>query len=62
MVDDGSLVRVDRGKYITLDTWEDKLYLLQHKYNKDIYSNITALFFQDLTNRTPIEYTMNFPK
>lgn len=62
MTDNGSLIKVDRGTYITPDTWEDELYLLQHKYQKGVYSNITALYLQDLTDRTPIEYTMTFQK
>ena len=44
MTDNGSLIKVDRGTYITPDTWEDELYLLQHKYQKGVQILLHYIF------------------
>ena len=37
------------------------MFSLQIRFKKGIYSHETALFLNDLTDRTPIRYTMTFP-
>ena len=58
----GQLIRYGRGIYIKSDVWEDDLYLLQRKYRRGIYSHDTALYLLGYSDRTPIQYTMTFPK
>lgn len=62
LVDSGKLYRYGRGLYVRSDTWEDDLYLLQRKYGRGIYSHDTALYLLGYSDRTPMQYTMTFPK
>ncbi len=62
LVEAGELYRYDRGIYLKNDTWEDDLYLLQKKYRRGIYSHDTALYLHGYSDRTPLQYTMTFPK
>ncbi len=61
MVDKGLLERSCRGVYISPNTFDDELFNLQNRFRRGIFSHETALFLHDLTDRTPIEYTMTFP-
>ena len=38
------------------------MFILQYKYPKGIFSYETALYLHGLTDRTPLSYTMTFPK
>ncbi len=62
LVEDGELYRYDRGIYLKKDAWEDDFYLLQQKYGRGIFSHDTALYLHGYTDRTPLQYTMTFPK
>lgn len=62
LVDNGELYRYGRGLYVRSNVWEDDLYLLQRKYGRGIYSHDTALYLLGYSDRTPIQYTMTFPK
>lgn len=62
LVDNGELYRYGRGLYVRSNAWEDDLYLLQRKYRRSIYSHDTALYLLGYSDRTPIQYTMTFPK
>ena len=57
----GKIIKLDRGIYARPDVWEDEMYILQSKYKKGIFSHGTALYLHDLTDRTPIEFTLTFP-
>jgi len=61
LADKGLLERSDRGVYITPSTFDDEMFNLQNRFKKGIFSHETALFLHDLTDRTPIRYTMTFP-
>lgn len=61
LVDTGRLDYISRGIYILPDVWEDELYSIQSRFCKGIYSGETALFLLDLTDRTPISFSMTFP-
>ena len=37
------------------------MYNLQMRYKRGIFSHDTALFLLDLTDRTPVKYSMTFP-
>ena len=61
LVDDGSLEKVSRGVYVLPEVWDDEFFNLQYQFKKGIFSNETALFLHDLTDRTPLAYAMTFP-
>ena len=61
LVDKGLLEHVDRGVYILPSVLEDEMFNLQTRYKRGIFSHETALFIHDLTDRTPIKYSMTFP-
>ena len=45
--------KVASGVYLAPDAWEDKLYSLQIRNRKIIFSNETALYLHSLTDREP---------
>ncbi len=62
LVNDGLLVRLERGVYIVRNGYDDELYRYQAKYEKAISSHETALFLHDLTDRDPIKYSVTVPE
>ena len=56
------IYRAARGIYALPETWEDDMYFLQYRFSKGIFSYGTALFLQDLSDRTPVSYTLTFPQ
>lgn len=61
LVDSGKLERSARGVYILPEIWDDEIYNLQVQFKRGIFSGETALFLNDLTDRTPNRYQMTFP-
>lgn len=61
LVDDGKLEKTARGVYILPEILEDEFLNLQARFKNGIFSNETALFLWDLTDRTPNKYDMTFP-
>ncbi len=62
LIEEGKLERVSRGIYIALDSIEDNIFNLQYRFKKGIYSHGTALYLHNLTDRTPLKYSMTFPR
>ena len=60
MVENGELVKVGTGLYLSADAWEDELYLFQLKYPRGVFSHETALYLHGFTDRTPAKFTMTF--
>ena len=54
LTDIGKLERSARGVYILPEVWDDEIYNLQVQFKRGIFSGETALFLNDLTDRTPI--------
>jgi predicted transcriptional regulator of viral defense system len=52
---------VDRGIYIIPTVLDDEMFNLQTRFKRGIFSHETALFIHDLTDRTPIKFSMTFP-
>ncbi len=52
------LERAAHGIYISKDSWVDSMYLLHLRFEQAVFSHETALFFHDLTDREPMEYTV----
>ncbi len=61
LVREGKLDRVSHGVYVTPDAFEDEMYMLQMKSPKVVFSHETALFFHDLTDRDPLEWSVTVP-
>lgn len=58
----GELVQVSRGLYALPGIWEDPLYVAQHRFSRGVFSDDTALFLHDMTDRPPFVPTMTFPR
>ena len=55
MEKEGIIEKIDRGIYVTENFKYDEYYLFQLKYPKAIFSYNTALYFYEMTERTPIK-------
>ena len=55
------LAKENNGVVTTTEIWEDEFVNLQARFKKGIFSNETALFLWDLTDRTPNRHDMTFP-
>lgn len=58
----GELIQIDRGLYALPDTWEDPLFIAQHRFSKGTFSDETALYLHGATDRAPFALTMTFPR
>ena len=61
LVDKGLLEHSARGVYIVPTIFDDEMFNLQMRFKRGIFSHETALFLLDLTDRTPIKYSLTFP-
>ena len=52
------LERVAHGIYLSRDSWVDAMYLIHLRFEQAVFSHETALFFHDLSDREPTEYTI----
>lgn len=52
------LEQAAHGIYISPDAWKDAMYLLHLRCGQAIFSHETALFFHDLTDREPFQYSV----
>ncbi len=50
--------KASHGIYCAPDAWEDRMYLLQLRCPKVIFSHETALFLHDLTDQEPLHYSV----
>lgn len=57
----GEIERVSRGVYQATSSVEDELYSFQATHKASIYSHETALYLHDLTDRTPLAYSISVP-
>lgn len=61
MVKNRELEKICRGIYITPDTWEDDMFILQTMFSKAIFSHETALFLHGMTDVTPSRFAVTIP-
>ena len=61
LVQKGKLERIERGLYIESSKIEDPYLIVQYKCPKAIFSHETALYFHDLSDRTPITIMVTIP-
>ncbi len=57
----GKIQRIGRGVYASISTIVDDMAALQSKYKKAIFSHETALFLLDLTDRSPLFFSVTVP-
>lgn len=56
------LERVAHGVYLTPETLADEMYCIQMRSTKVIFSNETALYLHELTDRDPLIYSVTVPR
>lgn len=61
LVNSGDLERVTTGIYVLPEEFADRMYIVQLRRPKIIYSHETALFLHELTDRDPINYMVTVP-
>ncbi len=57
----GEIERLEHGIYIDSDQVEDDYFLTQYRCKRGIFSHETALFFNDLSDRTPLQLMLTIP-
>lgn len=57
----GYLRKVARGLYVKKDREVNEFFIMGQRYESGIYSHNTALYFYNLTDRTPLKLDMTFP-
>jgi predicted transcriptional regulator of viral defense system len=62
MVKEGIIERSSRGVYILPEVLADDFYAIGSRCRKGIFSHETALFFHDLSDRTPFTFSITLPK
>ena len=60
-VANGDIVRIMHGVYANPDKDINEFWLLGQRYKNGIFSHNTALYFHNMTDRTPLHYDMTFP-
>lgn len=53
---------VAQGIYISADTWEDELFILQKRYPAIVFDGETALYLHGLMDREYLEVHVGVPK
>ena len=57
----GEIEKLEQGLYMDPDQMEDEYFLTQYRCKKGIFSHETALYFHDLTDRTPFQLMLTIP-
>lgn len=55
LIDEGKIKKIRRGVYTNEKFSYDEFYIFQLIYPKTVFSHNTALYFQNMTERTPIK-------
>ena len=61
LVEQGKLDRIARGYYAITNSFCDDYFKYQLKSKKCVFSHSTALYFYDLSDRTPLYFDMTVP-
>lgn len=61
MENNKEIEKVSRGIYISPKTFDDSYYSFQCKYKKTVFSHMNALYFYDMTEEFPYNYTVTVP-
>ncbi|MBN2501149.1 MAG: type IV toxin-antitoxin system AbiEi family antitoxin domain-containing protein [Anaerolineales bacterium] len=61
MLNSGEIERVSRGVYVATEEIADEMFELQARFKQAIFSHGTALYLHDLTDRSPLAFTVTVP-
>ena len=61
MADRGLIERVAHGLYVGMDIFPDRFYIAQFRCPKGVFSNETALFLHNLSDRDPLKLMITIP-
>ena len=61
LVKEKKLSRASRGYYILPNTFSDDFYIILSKCKKAVFSDATALYLHNLSDRTPLIYDVTLP-
>ncbi len=61
LVKKGEIQKVSRGIYSKTNTIVDEMVCIQARFNNAIFSHGTALYLLDLTDRTPLSFSVTVP-
>ena len=61
LVKEKKICRISRGYYTKHDGFADNFYIKLSKCKKAVFSDATALYFYDLSDRNPIKYDIAVP-
>lgn len=61
MYQDGQIEKLGQGLYMDHNQMEDEYFLTQYRCRKGIFSHETALYFHDLSDRTPLQLMLTIP-
>lgn len=61
LVKENQLIRISRGYYSLPNGFADNFYIVLSKCKKAIFSDATALYFHDLSDRVPLVYDVAVP-
>jgi len=62
LIKKGKLEKIRHGIYVSPDVQADEMYGIQLRSDKIVFSNETALYVHDLTDRDPLVYTVTVPR
>lgn len=62
MENNNEIEKVSRGIYLSPSAFEDSYFSFQQKYKKAIFSHMNALYFYDMTEEFPYNYTITVPQ
>ncbi|MBF4695151.1 type IV toxin-antitoxin system AbiEi family antitoxin domain-containing protein [Fusibacter ferrireducens] len=57
----GEIEKIEQGLYMDPNQMQDEYFLTQYRCKKGIFSHETALYFHDLTDRTPFQMMLTIP-
>ena len=57
----GEIERLEHGVYMDSDQIADEYFATQYRCKRGIFSHETALFFHDLSDRTPLQLMLTIP-
>jgi len=61
LIEAGEVIRISRGFYSLKDSFADNFYIMLSKSKKAIFSDATALYLHNLSDRNPSVYDITVP-
>lgn len=61
LIEEGKVIRISRGFYTLKNSFADNFYIMLSKSKNAIFSDATALYFHDLSDRNPAIYDITVP-